>query len=142
MPKKILCAVDGSKSSADAAACAVDLARSTGAKLTFLNVNVVPARSRRTYFWDAELLSASDAQSHKQLNAAAKVAKAAKFESFDCVIATGNSVADAIVAYADKNKSDHIVMGTATTNELARIFIGSVAMAVVSHAHCPVTVVK
>jgi nucleotide-binding universal stress UspA family protein len=142
MPKKILCAVDGSKASADAADCAVDLAKSSGAKLTFLNINVIPARSRRTYFWDAELLSASEAQAHKALNAAGKIAKAAKFDGFDCVEATGNNVADAIVAYADKNKSDHIVMGTATTNELARLFIGSVAMAVVSHAHCPVTVVK
>jgi nucleotide-binding universal stress UspA family protein len=142
MPKKILCAVDGSKASADAADCAVDLAKSSGAKLTFLNINIIPARSRRTYFWDAELLSAADAQSHKALNAAGKIAKAAKFDGFDCVVATGNTVADAIVSYADKNKSDHIVMGTATTNELARLFIGSVAMAVVSHAHCPVTVVK
>ena len=140
--KKILCAVDGSKGADRVADCAVDLAKATGAKLTFLNVNVVPARAGRTYFWDEELMNASDAQSNRHLAKAVKAAKTAKFDGFKCVVATGSNVADAIVAYGTKNKSDHIVMGTATTNELARIFIGSVATAVVSHAPCPVTVVK
>ena len=142
MAKKYLCAVDGSKVADRAAACAVELAKAAGAKLTFLNINVVPTRSRRTYFWDMTLLGASDVQAHKQLNAAMKVAKAAKFEKCEAVIATGGNVADAIVAYARKNKVDHLIVGTATTNELARVFMGSVATAVVSHADCPVTVVK
>lgn len=140
--KKFICAVDGSKVAARAAACAVDLAKACGAKLTFLNINVVPTRSTRTYFWDATLFEAADIQAHGQLNAAAKVAKAAKFPDIEGVIASGSNVADAIVAYAKKNKADHIIMGTTTTNELARIFLGSVATAVVSHAECPVTVVK
>lgn len=142
MAKTILCAVDGSKVSDRAAACAVDLAKAAGAKLSFLNINVIPARATRTYFWDTTLLKAADIQAHKQLNSAVKIAKAAKFENCDAVIATGNNVADAIVAYAKKHKADHLVLGTATTNELARVFLGSVATAVVSHAHCPVTVVK
>jgi nucleotide-binding universal stress UspA family protein len=142
MAKKYICAVDGSKVADRAAACAVDLAKAAGAKLTFLNINVAPTRARRTYFWDATLFEAADAQSHKQLNAAAKVAKAAKYANVECVVATGSDVADAIVAYAKKHKADHLVMGTTTTSELARVFLGSVAMAVVSHAHCPVTVVK
>ena len=142
MARRILCAVDGSKVAARAAACAVDLARATGAKLTFLNVNIVPARSIKTYFWDTTLLRAADLQAHKQLGAAVKVAKSARFEKCDAVIATGSNVADAIVSYAKKHKADHLVVGTTTTNELARIFLGSVATAVVSHAHCPVTVVK
>jgi nucleotide-binding universal stress UspA family protein len=142
MGKLFVCAVDGSKIADRAAACAVDLAKSAGAKLCFLNINIVPTRSRRTYFWDATLVAASEMQSNRQLAAAAKVAKAAKFGNFDCVIASGSSVADAIVAYVQKNKADHVIVGTGTTNELARVFLGSVATAVVSHAACPVTVVK
>jgi nucleotide-binding universal stress UspA family protein len=142
MGKLYICAVDGSKIADRAAACAVDLAKSGGAKLCFLNINIVPTRSRRTYFWDATLAEASEIQSNRQLAAAAKVAKGAKFGNFDCVIASGNSVADAIVSYAQKNKADHVIVGTGTTNELARVFMGSVATAVVSHAACPVTVVK
>lgn len=140
--KKIVCAVDGSKITGRVAACAVELAQATGARLTFLNINVVPTRIRRTYFWDSELVNAAAAQSNRQVAAAVKMAKAVKFNNYDCVVATGSNVADAIVAYADKNKADHIVMGTSTTNELARIFVGSVATAVVSHALAPVTVVK
>jgi len=142
MAKLYICAVDGSKIADRAAACAVELAKAAGAKLTFLNINVVPTRSRRTYFWDATLVADSAMQSKRQLAAAAKVAKGAKFNSFDCVVASGSTVADAIVSYARKNKADHMIVGTGTTNELARIFIGSVATAVVSHAPCPVTVVK
>jgi nucleotide-binding universal stress UspA family protein len=142
MGKLFVCAVDGSKVADRAAACAVDLAKAGGAKLCFLNINIVPTRSRRTYFWDATLVAAAEAQSHSQLAAAAKVAKGAKFGNFDCVIASGSNVADAIVSYAQKHKADHVIVGTGTTNELARMFLGSVATAVVSHAPCPVTVVK
>lgn len=140
--KRILCAVDGSKITGRVAGCAVELAQATGAKLTFLTVNVVPTRARRTHYWDAESMNAAAAQSDKQLASAVKSAKAVKFDNYECVVAAGSNVADAIVSYAEKNKADHIVMGTSTTNELARLFLGSVATAVVSHATAPVTVVK
>jgi nucleotide-binding universal stress UspA family protein len=142
MGKLFVCAVDGSKIAERAAACAVDLARAADAKLCFLNINIVPTRSRRTYFWDANLVEAGAIQSNRQLGSAAKVAKAAKFGNVDCVVASGSNVADAIVAYAQKNKADHVIDGTGTTKQLARDFLGSVATAVVSHAPCPVTVVK
>ena len=139
--KRILCAVDGSKVTGRVAGCAVELAQATRAKLTFVVVNVVPTRMRRTHYWDAESMTAAAAQSNKQLAAAVKIAKAVEFTGYQCVVASGSSVADAIVDYAAKNKADHIVMGTSTTNELARLLLGSVAMAVVSHAKVPVTVV-
>jgi nucleotide-binding universal stress UspA family protein len=142
MAKRYVCAVDGSKVADRAAACAVELAKCAGAKLTFLNINIIPTRAARTYCWDARPVAASNLQSHTELAAAAKIAKAAKFSDFDSITANGKTVADAIVAYARKNKADHVIVGTATTNELARIFLGSVATAVVSHADCPVTVVK
>jgi nucleotide-binding universal stress UspA family protein len=142
MGKLYICAVDGSKVADRAAACAIDLAKAAGAKLCFLNINVVPTRSRKTYFWDETLVGAAQVQSMRQLAAAAKVAKAAKFGNFSSVVASGSNVADAIVSYAKKSKADHLVVGTSTTNELARVFLGSVATAVVSHAACPVTVVK
>lgn len=140
MPKKILCAVDGSKAANKAAAVAVDLASSMNADLTFLNVNVVPDRVKRTIYWDATLTDAVEAQSNKQLALAAKAAKAAKFPAFNCAAATGNDIALAICAYAEKNKYDHIVVGTGIRNELQRLFLGSVSSVVVAQAPCPVTV--
>ena len=104
--KKIFCAVDGSKITGKVAGCAIELAQATGAKLTFLTVNVVPTRARRTHYWDAESINAAAAQSDKQLAAAVKSAKAVKFANYDCVVASGSTVADAIVSYADKNKAE------------------------------------
>lgn len=141
MPKRILCAVDGSKVAAKAAAVAVDLASSMSANVTFLTINVVPSRVRQTVYWDASLTDAAEAQTNKQLAAAARVAKAAKFGAFTCATATGNDIAKAICAYAEKNKYDHIVVGTGIRNEMQRLFLGSVSSSVVSRSPCPVTVV-
>ncbi len=141
MPKRILCAVDGSKVAAKAAAVAVDLASSMSANVTFLTINVVPSRVKQTVYWDASLTDAAEAQTNKQLAAAAKVAKAAKFGAFTCATATGNDIAKAICAYAEKNKYDHIVVGTGIRNEMQRLFLGSVSSSVVSQSPCPVTVV-
>jgi nucleotide-binding universal stress UspA family protein len=140
--KKILCAVDESKITRRVAACAVDIAKAAGAKLIFLSVDLVSARLRKEYFWDLEVLRGAAAKTRQPFPAAVKVAEAAGLKTYDCVAVTASNVADAVIAYTAKNKIDHIVIGTHTTSELARIFVGSVATAVVSHAKVPVTVVK
>ncbi|TDQ82011.1 nucleotide-binding universal stress UspA family protein [Dongia mobilis] len=140
--KKILCAVDDSKVTKAVASCAVEIAAGSGATLTFLSVETMAARLRRAHFWDPRRLDAADAARHKGFAPALKAAKAQGFDGFDCVSVLGSDVADAIIAYADKMKADHIVIGTHTTSQLARIFVGSVATAVLSHARAPVTVVK
>jgi nucleotide-binding universal stress UspA family protein len=143
MPKKILCAVDGSHEADRAAACAADLAKETGAHLTLLHVNPIPAdRIAKTYFWDETLLAAVDRQMHTQIGNAAKVVAARGGTDFDAVIVSGNKVASAINSYAEEKGYDHIVIGTGITNEFERIILGSVATDVISKAHCPVTVVR
>jgi nucleotide-binding universal stress UspA family protein len=143
MPKKILCAVDGSYSANRAAACAADLAKDMGAKLTFIHVNTVPPErmARTVYFWDETLLSAVDAQIHTQLAHAYKAAAEHGVTNFDGVVVTGDKASTAIASYAKQKAYDHIVMGTDVTNALERIVLGSVATEVVSKAHCPVTIV-
>lgn len=142
MPKKILCAVDGSHEADRAAACAAELAKETGATLTLLHVNSIPAdRIAKTYFWDETLLAEVDRQVHKQMANAVKVATAHS-AAFDTVIVSGNKVSTAINSYAQEKGYDHIVIGTGITNELERIFLGSVATDVISKSHCPVTVVR
>ena len=75
MPKKILCAVDGSDASDRAAACAGELAMDTGAKLTFVHVNNVPQdRIAKLWFWDETLLSAVNAQIQARLANGQKIA--------------------------------------------------------------------
>jgi nucleotide-binding universal stress UspA family protein len=143
MPKKILCAVDGSHAADHAAVCAAELAKETGAKLTFININLVPSeRMAKTYFWDETLVAAMDAQIHAQLAHATKAAASHGLTNVEIVSVTGSKVSAAVVAYADSKGFDHIVIGTGVTTELERLILGSVATEVVSRAHCPVTVVR
>ncbi|MFZ5791267.1 MAG: universal stress protein [Pseudomonadota bacterium] len=143
MPKKILCATDGSNSSKQAVACAIDLTKATGAKLVVLTVNMVPTeRVQRSPFWDNELIDAANAQLHAQLGTAAKAVSKAGLKDVDCIVINGHNAADAIVAYADANKFDHIVVGSSVRSAVERLLVGSTATAVVARAHCPVTVAR
>jgi nucleotide-binding universal stress UspA family protein len=53
-----------------------------------------------------------------------------------------SSVADAIISYAEKNNVDLIIMGTKGRTGLKKVLLGSVASGVISHANCPVLVVR
>jgi nucleotide-binding universal stress UspA family protein len=143
MPKKILCATDGSNSSKKAVACAIDLAESTGAKLTVMTVNMVPTeRTRRSAYWDNELIDAVNAQINAQLAPAIKAVKSAGITKPEFLVVSGSNAADAIIAYADANKFDHIVVGSSIRSAVERLLVGSTATAVVTRAHCPVTVAR
>jgi nucleotide-binding universal stress UspA family protein len=52
------------------------------------------------------------------------------------------SVADAITRYAEENYVDLIVMGTKGRTGLKKVLLGGVASPVISHAKCPVLVVR
>src|SRR5512143_3225851 len=139
MPKKILCATDGSKASEKALACAIDLAQGTGAQLSVLLVNMVPTeRMSHSHFWDQKLVDAANAQMDAQLAPATKALNAAGLAKADCIAISGSNAADAIVSYADANQFDHIVVGSSVRNAMERLLVGSTATAVVMRAHCPV----
>ena len=140
---KLLCATDGSHSSEKAVAFAVDLAKRLGASLAFLTVSTVSSESAaRTHFWDDRILDAAAAQTQAELKAAAAAAGKAGLAGASCVTATGRDIAQAIVAYAEKNGFTHIVTGSSGRSGAAKLLLGSVASGVVSKAHCPVTVVR
>lgn len=141
--QKILCATDGSHQSDKAVAYAVEFARKCGSGLTFLTVDSLSAeQAAQTHFWDSTLLEAGDALIHHELAAASKAAQAAGLKNVACVTTNGRDPADAIVAYAETNAFDHIVLGSAGRTGVARLMLGSVAQGVVVKAHCPVTVVR
>jgi len=140
---RLLCATDGSKPSQKAVEWASEFARTLGAHLSFLTVNTVsPERAAKTHFWDETLLAAAEAQTHKELRAAADAAARAGLTDFACVTASGRDIPAAIVDYAEKNGFNHIIMGSNGHSGAARLLLGSVAAAVVARAHCPVTVVR
>ncbi|MEM3159895.1 MAG: universal stress protein, partial [Nitrososphaera sp.] len=58
------------------------------------------------------------------------------------VILEAESIADVIVNYARSHGVDLIVIGSRGRTGLKRFLLGSVASGVVSHAHCPVLIVR
>jgi nucleotide-binding universal stress UspA family protein len=54
----------------------------------------------------------------------------------------GDSQVKVIIDYAKKNSVDLIVIGSTGVTGFKRLFLGSVANAVVNSAHCPVMLVR
>lgn len=69
------------------------------------------------------------------------MAKAAGIEA-KVIVEQGVSPADLIIAHAENNKIDLIVMGHQGKKGLSKYLIGSVAARVVSHAPCSVLVIR
>ena len=141
---KILVPVDGSKHAEEALYTAIDLLKSKGGELFVLTV--VPSFEA----FDLEL-SASSREHLKQ----DFEAKGGRVVNRSCDIATGEGVKvhckaevsatnipDAIVAFAEKEGVDLVVIGSRGLSPASRFRMGSVASKVVRHAPCSVYVVK
>ena len=135
----ILLATDGSAASEPASEQAIDLATQVQARL--LVVSVVP--SSRT---PAETASAghSDADSRDSMAARAQgiVQRARAAGANATFLVWEGDAGDSIVAAADSEDADLIVVGSHGRSGVSRFFIGSVSDYVVRHAHCPVMVVR
>lgn len=143
MPRKYLCATDGSRFSEKAVGLAVEMAKAAGAELGFLTVDSVSSeRAAKTYFWDSKLLEAGDALVHRELGMARRAAQSAGLGDVPCVVTNGRDIAEAIVAYANSHGYDHIVVGSEGRTGVGRLLLGSVAQGVVAKAHCPVTIAR
>lgn len=143
MNSKLLCATDGSHSSEKAVDYAIDLARKTGAHLTFFTVNHVTQDDlAHSYFWDSTMLDAADAQMQVELKAAMAKAKTAGLGDVACATEGGHNIAACIINFSEKNRYDHIITGSVGRTGVARMLLGSIAQDVIVKAHCPVTVVR
>lgn len=143
MNSNLLCAIDGSHSSDKAVDYAIDLARKTGAHLTFIAVNHVTDEDlSHSYFWDSTMLDAADAQMQGELQSAFARAKAAGLQDVACAVEGGHNIAAAIIGFAEKNGYDHIITGSVGRTGVSRMLLGSIAQDVIVKAHCPVTVVR
>ena len=58
------------------------------------------------------------------------------------VVITATSIVSAIVEYARNKNVDLIITGTRGRSEFKKVLLGSVASGVITHASCPVMVVK
>jgi nucleotide-binding universal stress UspA family protein len=140
-PTRILLATDGSSHAALAAMKAVELAKSTGARLHVVAVGrTFPAAVYDVYTeaWREDLRREAqevlDAQVKKIEEAGGTVAIAH--------LKMNEHRDEAIVHLAEEIDADLIVIGSRGFGGLKRALLGNVADSVVRHAHCPVLVVR
>ncbi|MFQ5486055.1 MAG: universal stress protein [Desulfobacterales bacterium] len=141
---KVLCPTDGSISSEKAIKWAVNTSKNfSNVELTFVLIAGEDVTATDIAYRGAQLIKASQIQEHMELDAACTLAKEGGIENPKCIIERGSgNIAASIIAYAEKEKFDHIVMGSTGRTGVARLLLGSVASEVVAKAHCPVTVVR
>ena len=140
---KILLPIDGSKASLNAAKYAAKLAKNSRspAVITLVSVHDDASLGHVKQFVDKSVVDDYLHEvSEKELKAAQKVLDTARVKH-NMVIKRGH-IADEIVALANKDKVDLIVMGTKGRGGLLDVLMGSVAQRVSGSAKQPVLLVK
>jgi nucleotide-binding universal stress UspA family protein len=135
----ILLATDGSPASAGASEEAIDLAVQVEARL--LVVSVLGGSSRPS---EAAADAGSPADSRDSLTTKAQglVQRAKAAGANAAFLVWEGEPGEAIVAAAESENADLIVVGSHGRSGVSRFLIGSVSDYVVRHAHCPVMVVR
>lgn len=140
MFERILLAVDGSENGYNAARMAADLARAMKSE----RVRIVVAFSRiPPYLGEPNLQQAIDArliESQEILNKAVEIMGDVPAEIHTELIE--GDPGEAIIEVARTRNSSIIVMGSRGLGRLAGLVLGSTSQKVVSHAPCPVLIVR
>jgi nucleotide-binding universal stress UspA family protein len=141
MPRieKVLLATDGSPASELASEQAIDLATQMGCRL--LVVSVLGGSSRPSEAAAGQDLT-PDSRASLTSKAQGIVARAKAAGVDASFLVWEGEPGDAIVAAADSESADVIVVGSHGRSGVSRFLIGSVSDYVVRHAHCPVMVVR
>jgi nucleotide-binding universal stress UspA family protein len=138
--QKILCATDGSAPSEKAVIHAIHWASQLDQPLAF--ITVTDGSDLKYLVWDEAKLAAGELPVDKPLLMALDRALKDGLKRVTCIRAMGSDIAQAVVAYAEKNGYHHIIAGSVGRTGLARHVVGSVAGDIVTRAHCPVTIVR
>ena len=135
--KTIVLATDGSKYSAAAAERAIAFAKSYGGELKVLSVVDVPSE------FYAEAPKAVEDLVQKAKGFVADVKKRAEAAGVPAETFVAEAEAyQAVNKLAQEQKANMIVLGSHGRTGLRRLLMGSVTEAVISHASCPVLIVK
>jgi nucleotide-binding universal stress UspA family protein len=137
---RILVAIDGSAASMDAADYATSISKKYNAELYALHViradvDFVGPHEK------SEFMTRMRNEGEEYLNKV-KVNANEKNAQIKTEIVYSINIAGGILAYAEGNNIDLIVIGTRGRSGFKRLLLGSVASHVVTYAHCPVFVAK
>lgn len=133
-PRRVACAVDGSESSVDTALAAATVAASTGAELRL--VHVIPVFRGHNAEWTLE----PSEESPPEL--APSVVAASSLEVTPIREMAMGRPERALVAAAERDGSDLMVVGHRGVSGMRRVLLGSVSEHVAHHAPCSVLVVR
>jgi len=136
---KILLCIDGSETADKALNYAIQFAKNYGADLTLLHViKHETSMERPVYDKYGEMTHKA-----KEIleDAKKKVSESSSAIHVQDRIAVG-PISTEIVRIAEEEGFEMIVLGTRGFAGLKRMLLGSVAVDVIHHAHCPVTVVR
>ncbi len=136
--KNILIATDGSANSAAAVREGVELAKETGAAVTFLTIVSVPTMYGEPFY--QEVLSGELRTAREAVDAAMAEARRVGIDA-DSEIIEGDA-AGKIVELAEARGVDLVVIGSRGLGAIKSFVLGSVSRWVVNHAHVPVLVIK
>lgn len=138
MDKKFLVAFDGSEPSSRAFDLALEMATHYHASILVLAVINVAERQSGPAL-DAFLAEAN--QSFDAIFTDLRQIASTRGVTLETAIEAGHP-AEHIISRAEKEGCHHIVIGRRGVSRVGRWVIGSVSERVLSHAHCPVTIVK
>lgn len=139
MAMNVLVATDGSDHSMKAVQRALEMAEKENAKVTVMAVAFYAKEDLDEMPPDIQEKLESQARS------ALKKAKAVfdeKGMGIETVMEAGVVPANNIIARAEREKFDHILLGSTGVTGVSRAFIGSTAAKVAAYAPCCVTIVK
>jgi nucleotide-binding universal stress UspA family protein len=156
MFNKLLVAVDGSENSARASHAAVELAEKLKAELIVLHAITPPALYYHTEI-SPEGPVIEPPTHEKEIDLYLEYARRVGRGIVDPTVSEAKkrgitvkedipeaaaSVVETIVNHAVKENADLIIVGTRGLGGFKKLVMGSVSNGVVSHAHCPVLVIR
>lgn len=143
---KILVAVDGSEASMDAANYAIEMARKYNAELIALTVSQISLSASLGFPHPPnEIRQAKEKNELEAKQWFNKIKMSAEQNSVELkteLIEREMSIEAEIVEYAERQRTDLIIIGTKGRSGFKKLLLGSVASGVVNYATCPVMVVK
>ncbi len=137
---KILVAIDGSAASIDAADYAASISKKYNAELYALHVVRIDVDLFGMHGTSESIIKMRN-EGEEYLNKV-KVNANEKNIQIKTEIISSINIAGGILAYAEKNNIDLIVIGTRGRSGFKKLLLGSVASRIVTYAHCPVFVAK